>query len=385
MLARRVVRFARILALLMPAPLMAADGTDAAWLDRKVPADVRAAADRLVGHALPAATPGVRWFGGEPEDPADGTVTVVQIFSMEQGGRSLIRSVRGKVPRGARLMIIHTLDNAGKVAKNLEKSPPAMPLALDTDGAWLQAMGLPDRPLNMVIDVNGAVRHVGLRADAIGDAVTPLLQEKADPARKAKPRPPEKKPPTPPAAGFPTFTEPVSNATDRRGQKMPEFHVDKWITPRPDAPTDKLLLIDFWATWCAPCMASIPRLAELAKANRDIATVVGVTDEPEAQVIVGLTNRQMDPRAFPYSLASDPSKTLYNFLGVRGIPQLVVVSSDGIVRWQGHPESLTPETFRQLADAQRALNRATGGAANGPGSKGSGATDGAAPGGSRGS
>jgi thiol-disulfide isomerase/thioredoxin/ribosomal protein S28E/S33 len=382
MLARHApVRFARLVAPLLAILLLAADGTDADWLDSKVPADVRVAADQLVGYALPPATPGVRWFGGTPEDPADGTVTVVQIFSMEQGGRSLIRSVRGRVPDGARLMIIHTLDNAEKVARNLERSPPAMPLALDTDGAWLQARGLPDTPLNLVIDVNGAVRHVGLRADAIRDAVNPLLQEKPDPARKAKPRPPTRKPPVPPAAGFPRFTEPVQNATDRRGQRMPDFHVDKWITARPDAPTDKLLLIDFWATWCPPCMASIPRLAELANTHRDIATVVGVTDEPEAQVIVGLTNRQMDPRAFPYSLASDPARTLYNFFGARAIPHLAVVSSDGIVRWQGHPESLTADTFRQLADAQRALN----GAAAGSGTKGSGGTGGSGQAGSRGS
>jgi hypothetical protein len=68
---------------------------------------------------------------------------------------------------------------------------PAIAVAVDMDGAWLQSMGLPMKPINVVVDVNGTVRYVGVRSDALKKLTTELLAEKADPAKKAKPRPTE--------------------------------------------------------------------------------------------------------------------------------------------------------------------------------------------------
>ena len=404
------------LTLVLAPPLARAEeGPDPKWLDKTVSPEDREAANGFVGFALPAATPGVRWFGGPPEDPCDGKVTVVQIFSMKEGGRPLIRKLRDSVPDGTRLVIIHAPVEAEKVVQNLEKSPPAMPIAVDTDGAWLKSMGLDGKPINMVIDVNGGVRYAGLRTDMLKKAIASLLDEKPDPAKRAKRRPPNggaggsgagtgspgvppaggstpptdpsgggAKPPsdprgggsgqpsnpagggaTPPSdpsgggsdrptAGFPVFTDPVDGATDRRGQKMPTFKVDQWISPRPDAPTDRLLVIDFWATWCKPCRAAVPHMNEIAQAHSDAALVVGITDEPAQAVVPALRLYGMTLESFKYPVASDPNKFLFNFFGVSGIPHVAVISADGVVRWQGHPSMLTAEVTQRLADAQRA-------------------------------
>jgi hypothetical protein len=80
-------------------------------------------------------------------------------------------------------------DDAETAAKNMARSAPAMAVAVDLQGAWLGSMGLLDKPVNLVIDVNGAVRYVGLKPEAMKKALAPLLAEKPDPAKKAKPRP----------------------------------------------------------------------------------------------------------------------------------------------------------------------------------------------------
>jgi hypothetical protein len=170
--------------------LLAARGEpDAAWLDPAVPAEARAAAAANMGFAVPAAPASVKWFGGEPVAPSDGTVTVVQTFSMKQGGRSLLRGVKTSLPDGVRFVPIHMQDDAETAAKNMARSAPAMAVAVDLQGAWLGSMGLLDKPVNLVIDVNGAVRYVGLKPEAMKKALAPLLAEKPDPAKKAKPRP----------------------------------------------------------------------------------------------------------------------------------------------------------------------------------------------------
>jgi thiol-disulfide isomerase/thioredoxin len=421
---------ARLLVVMLVVPLsLAGEAPDPKWLDKSVSADDLAAATQFVGFALPAATPGVRWFGGAPEDPCDGKVTVVQVFSMKEGGRPLIRKLRDSVPNGTRLVIIHAQVEAERVVQNLEKSPPAMPIAVDTDGAWLKSMGLDGKPINMVIDTNGAVRYAGLRTDMLRKALASLLEEKPDPAKRAKRRPPSggsggagsrsgsvsggtstpsggSTPPTnppsdgasppppsggstpppappggsPPSSGasgganappagvdFPVFTDRIESAIDRRGQHMAAFHVDQWISPQPQTPANRLLVIDFWATWCKPCRASVPHLNEIATTWPDMVLVVGITDEPAQAVVPALRMYGMSLESFKYPVASDPNKNLFNFFGVGGIPHGVVVSADGIVRWQGHPSMLTPEVMERLVQAQRSANG--GGSSKGSGSR----------------
>jgi hypothetical protein len=45
-----------------------------------------------------------------------------------------------------------------------------------------------------------------------------------------------------------------------------------------------------------------------------------------------------------------------NAISIRGIPHAIVISPDGIVRWQGHPAGLSPETVKQIAQAAGATS-----------------------------
>lgn len=186
-----LVRAAQIatLALACATMLGATGEPDPKLLDPAVTATERESASKNLGFAVPAAPASVKWFGGKAQDPSDGTVTVIQTFSMNQGGRSLMRSVKMSLPSGVRFVPIHMNDDAATAAKNMSSSAPALPVAVDMDGAWLMAMGLPIKPINVVVDVNGTVRYVGVRSDALKKLTTELLAEKADPAKKAKPRP----------------------------------------------------------------------------------------------------------------------------------------------------------------------------------------------------
>lgn len=111
-------------------------------------------------------------------------------------------------------------------------------------------------------------------------------------------------------------------------QKAPDFVVDKWLTPEPDR-KGKFVLIDFWATWCAPCRKTIPRLNELQKQFPDKLVVVGVSDESERTVRVF-----KDPK-IEYAIAIDRRKRMFNALRVEELPHVIVIDPQGIVRWEG--------------------------------------------------
>ena len=58
---------------------------------------------------------------------------------------------------------------------------------------------------------------------------------------------------------------------------------------------------------------------------------------------------------FSYAIALAPGKEMYNFFAVRSIPHCAIMSTDGLVRWQGHPMELNEQAMTQLVTANRLL------------------------------
>jgi len=89
--------------------------------------------------------------------------------------------------------------------------------------------------------------------------------------------------------------------------------------------TGKIVVLDFWATWCKPCLASLPRLDALAKRHRDVAVIAINLDDPkEARDLFDAEHYQM-------LLLADDGDTRVRY-GVSGIPHTVVIDRDGMVR-----------------------------------------------------
>ena len=158
----------------------------------------------------------------------------------------------------------------------------------------------------------------------------------------------------PPVQSRPDDTEQLSSAADGddfvvpklyaksfRGQRAPYFVVEKWITPAPDT-SGKFVLIDFWATWCGPCRASIPDLNQLYAKYSDRMTVIGVSDETEADV------RKMTSPQINYAVAIDTQKRMMSTLEITGIPHSILIDPRGIVRYEGMPQYLNDQILEHL-------------------------------------
>jgi thiol-disulfide isomerase/thioredoxin len=89
-----------------------------------------------------------------------------------------------------------------------------------------------------------------------------------------------------------------------------------------------VVLLDFWATWCAPCRIVIPKLGALqARYGAQGLDVLGVSTE-DAQEVASFTQR-MDVR---YAVAIDKHAQTTRSYGVVSLPTLVVIDKRGIVR-----------------------------------------------------
>jgi thiol-disulfide isomerase/thioredoxin len=116
---------------------------------------------------------------------------------------------------------------------------------------------------------------------------------------------------------------------------------------------EKIVVVEFWATWCGPCRTSIPHLTELQKKFADRGVVfVGVTDEDESTVRQFVS--QMGSK-MAYTVAIDNNrKTSDGYMkayGQNGIPCAFVVDRAGGIAWVGHPMAELEATLDKLASA----------------------------------
>lgn len=113
-------------------------------------------------------------------------------------------------------------------------------------------------------------------------------------------------------------------------QSAPELVIEKWNSKIPDT-KGKFVLIDFWATWCGPCRAGIPGLNDMQKKFADKLVIIGISDEPLEKV------KSFNNPKIEYANGIDTKKTISNFLAIKGIPHMILIDPNGIVRWEGFP------------------------------------------------
>lgn len=141
-------------------------------------------------------------------------------------------------------------------------------------------------------------------------------------------------------------------ANDLRGKEAPALVVEEWLTGAAPDTNNKVVLIDFWATWCPPCRELIPELNGYKKKFGDDLVVIGISDEEPNKLKEFMKTHQMD-----YNVAVDQKKTMKSKIGVSGIPHVIVMSPDHIVRWQGYPpageDPLTEDKIAQIITASK--------------------------------
>jgi len=127
------------------------------------------------------------------------------------------------------------------------------------------------------------------------------------------------------------------------GDPAPPLDIAEWVKGGPvtleEGKGEKVYVVEFWATWCPPCLTSVPHLTELQKTHKDDGlVVVGISDEAAATVktFADEMGDRMD-----YVVAADKNnRTTAAYLGafgVKGIPHAFVVDKSGAIVWHGHP------------------------------------------------
>lgn len=245
----------------------------------------------------------------------------------------------------------------------------AYDIAYDSDRSmsrdWMKPAGRNTIPTAFVVNKEGKITFIGNPADGLDAAIEaaagkqPAAKPVAQPAAKPADKPSQETKPVEKQPSDKPFALMV-------GDKAPELAIGTWVKGEPITGFEKgkVYVVEFWATWCGPCINGMPHLTELSEEYKDKGVrFVGVNiwDDPKNVEPFMKERKARDGSPLPsgnelmgYTVAiekkyTDDGANIRNGLmaadwmaaaGQRGIPSAFIVDKTGTVAWIGHPMSM---------------------------------------------
>jgi len=110
-----------------------------------------------------------------------------------------------------------------------------------------------------------------------------------------------------------------------------------------------VVILDFWASWCPPCRASMPQLRDYYEKFKDRGLVlIGVSLDRSAEDARYFLEDKGYTDLIPLWGSVAASQGVAREYGIYGIPHTFVIDPEGVIRFSGHPLRLTESFLSSL-------------------------------------
>ena len=131
------------------------------------------------------------------------------------------------------------------------------------------------------------------------------------------------------------FTLTASNALATKvGDAAPNFTAATLDGQRSIDSTElagKIVFVDFWASWCPPCLKSLPEFEQLQTsfANRDDVVVLAINLDENKKSAIKFANKLN----VTYELLADNTGQIPSAFGVKAMPSSYIIDKQGVIRY----------------------------------------------------
>jgi thiol-disulfide isomerase/thioredoxin len=140
------------------------------------------------------------------------------------------------------------------------------------------------------------------------------------------------------------------------GTEAPPLTITDWLqnTPVDTNLAGKFRVLEFWATWCIPCLKAVPHMNKLQEKMKGGNIVfLSVTSESPEKV-----KTTLQKVSFETIVVSDQTRAIHRGLGIEykgttRLPRTVLIDDKNKIIWYGNPQKLTEKMLRRFVKGEK--------------------------------
>jgi thiol-disulfide isomerase/thioredoxin len=113
------------------------------------------------------------------------------------------------------------------------------------------------------------------------------------------------------------------------GKQAPTIQFQKAYPSEYNIPKNKPIILDFWATWCGPCVAGLIENNKLVKKYQNQIEFIAITDTTSKKVAEFIQSRN-----FNHTFLIDKDTQTFSGYGISAIPRAFIIDGNAVIQWE---------------------------------------------------